>query len=66
MTKNEFVALKEAEENVIEIIEDIKLKEFSQNCSEYLLSYIEIDEENKASLVSVQYYVINDTVYLRK
>jgi len=65
MTKSEFIASKESDQNILKIIEDTLLKEFDQNTKEYLLSYLEKDENDKVDVKSIQYYEINNTIYLR-
>lgn len=65
MTNAEYIASIEVDPNVFEIIENVVLNNLSDTAKEYIVRYLEKDESDKVSMISKQYYIINDTYYER-
>lgn len=65
MTKSEFLETKQSDPNILEILDDSILNNYSETCKEYILRYIELNQENKIDIVTIQYFDVNDIVYMR-
>jgi hypothetical protein len=65
MTKAEFVESKQLDSNVLEILEDTLLNSYTDTCKEYVLRCIELNQEDKVEINTIQYFEINNTVYMR-
>ena len=65
MTKEEFITNINIEETVIEIIEDKKINDITDNTSEWIIRMLIEKSSGTGEIITKQYYINKDNIYVR-